>query len=464
MAGGVATDAGMTNAGVDAGPLVDAGRVISVVDLDLFIQADGGTVAYPRQGELAAALFFLTDGGELRLTLDTDGGGAFSATHAPAGAWLAEVRRPAEPPVYLSVFGDRADLSQTRTSGRPGTALTQNLTLDFQLGVPQWEEGDSLELVSERAGSRLVVNPAAASGTTLVTDSLSPALVEGAVIEPSDDVLVSQLHSTTTDAGVVLTTVVAWSALSGLSIPGSPVVGTLTTPTQFGRISARLGSLTSALGSTPGSCNLAVYHSTPGATPLNAPMVLSATSSSIFMGDFTFQTAPVAHSIAQVDCQAEWRAFVPSIDGGVESDAAGFPLVLQVRSVVQAIDRISLDGGLAPEPTLTAPTSIATDNRFQPPRASVSPTISWTAQTGPLDRFMVVVYQLNSTGTRFTRTIVAVIHTQQTGVRLPLGLLVPGKAYFVTVQQTRAQTDSPLQPRYPIQRASRQSVPFLVAN
>lgn len=251
MAGGSAIDGGMTDSGVDAGLLVDAGRVITVVDLDLFIQPDGGTVAYPKQGELAAALFFLTDGGELRLALDTDGGGVFSATHAPPGTWLAEVRRPAEPPVYLSVLGDRADLSQTRTSGRPGAALTQSLTLDFQLAVTQWEEGDSLELVSERAGSRIVVNPSAASGTTLLTDSLNPTLVEGAVIEPSDDVLVSQLHSTTNDAGVIVTTLVGWSALSGLSIPGSPIVGTLTTPTQFARVATRTGSLTSALGTDP---------------------------------------------------------------------------------------------------------------------------------------------------------------------------------------------------------------------
>lgn len=459
-------DSGVTDGGVDAGLVPDAGRVITIVDLDLYVQPDGGTSPYSKQGAQAAAIFFLADGGELRLTLETDGGGLFSTSHAPSGVWLAEVRRPSEPPVFLNALGDQADFSRVQTSGRPGTALSTSLTLDFQLTVSQWEEADSLELVSEAAGTRIVVNPAAASGTTLLTDTISPALVEGSAVEPADDLLISQLRNSTSDAGLSMTTMVAWSALSGLSIPGSPIVGTLSTPPQAARVGVRLNSTTTtaALGGPPTLCSLAVFKATPGPTPLNAATLFMASAESAFSADLDFRTSGVSHAATQLDCQVERLVTVPSLDGGVERNASGVALQLTLRSVVEATDRISLDGGLAAEPVLTPPSGIAIDNRFEPSRASVAPTIAWTAQTGPLDRFLVSVTQVSSNGSRLTRSTIATFHTQQTRVRLPLGLLNSGKTYSVTIQQLRAQTDGPLRPRYPIQRAIRQAGAFLTTN
>lgn len=459
-------DSGVTDGGVDAGLAPDAGRVITVIDLDLYVQPDGGTSPYPKQGAQAVAVFFLVDGGELRLTLETDGGGLFSMPHAPSGVWLAEVRRPSEPPVFLNVLGDQADLSRVQTSGRPGVSLSASLALDFQLTVSQWEETDSLELISEAAGTRIVVNPAAASGTTLLTDTINPVLVEGSAVEPADDLLISQLHNSTNDAGLSLTSMVAWGALTGLSIPGSPIVGMLSTPAELGQVGVRLNSATTtaALGGPPTLCSLAVFKATAGPTHLNAATLFMASADSTFSADLDFRTFGVSHAATQLDCQVERVVTVPSIDGGVERNASGVAFQLTLRSTVEATDRVSLDGGLATEPVLTPPSAIVIDNRFEPSRASVAPTISWTAQTGPLDRFLVSVTQVSSNGSRLTRSTIATFHTQQTRVRLPLGLLISGKTYSVTIQQVRAQTDGPLRPRYPIQRAIRQAGAFLTTN
>lgn len=425
---------GGTDAGADAGSLRDAGRVLAVIDRDLYAQPDGGLDEYPRPGEVMTALFLLVDGGELRIPMASNDAGVFVAEHAPSGAWVVEARTPGGRPTYFDVTDDQNDVSSTVYWGRPGIPVTNTALLSFDLTVQPWDESDSLELVSESAGSRFIVEPPLNSGEVRFIGQRASSFVQGPAIESSDDLRISQFQTTISDSGVEVARIVGTASLSGISVPGSIVAATLVPPAAIGRVSLRVdgGFLLAALAGEPG-CSLDISEEIGGVRTLNPPGVWYANSSRETSLDFAVPHRVGARASGSVRCSRNSTVPIPLPDGGFERTDAG-QIRVSLGTTVATSDHLSLDGGIFTSPSVSAPQLILVDGQTAPTLASQSPVVAWSPPfAGSPNRFQVVVRKITLSGSTVRRDIVSTLYTTGNSTRIPSGVLLRGERYTLEV-------------------------------
>jgi hypothetical protein len=456
-AGGAPSDAGtdagaVTDAGADAGAPRDAGRVLTVIDRLLFVQTDGGTEEHPNTGEVVNALFALADGGLQRLAMTTDGGGLFVVENAPAGPWMIEAIPPNNFRTYYDVSGDQHDITSRTQLGRPGVPVTRQDFIFLDLTVQPWGEPGThhLQLSSRSAGSRFHIYPEPAPGTVLLYGQYPSDSVHGPAIRPSDDLRVSQFGTSFRDGGAASLEIVGSVLLTGATVPGQFVSGTLVPPNGVGTARVRLdaGALEPLVGGPVSSCDVRLEEVAGDARLLNPPEVFSIGFSHMSFDTYEFAVPhPSGHPVSSwVMCTRLTSSQVPTADGGFEASDAGV-LRAGLNAFLHAVDRLSLDGGTATQPSAGVPRNIRVDGLGTPGLVSATPTVSWEApMTGDATFYEVFVRRVTRTANTFVRSAIAFVYTTQTQVQIPAGVLVPGERYAFQISAFRLASPDPRRP------------------
>lgn len=442
-------DAGI-DAGGDGGPARDAGRVLTVILRDLYAQTDGGIDEYPRPGAVATALFFLADGGELRIPMTTDGGGEFVAENVPPGPWVVDAPPMSGVPAFFDVgVGDNYDTSFIASWGRPSSgAVTTTTLMSFDLTLQPWDEFDSLQLVSQRAGSLFAVEPPLSPNDVRFVGQSTPRFVQGPAIRADEDVRVSQFKVKSLDSGVELGSIVGTATLSGTPVPGAVIAATLLPPTAVGRVSIRLdaGFVLFALAGEPDNCAVDVTEEIGGTRTSNDPAVMFADMPRVTPFDVDVPYPGRALANGRVICARSYLGSVPLFDGGLERTDGG-QLNAVLRRTFSTIDRLRLDGGVITTPAVTAPESILVDGQSSPFVRSQSPTVSWAVPLiGNPNRYTVLVWRFTRSGASIRREQAASLYTTSRQVRIPLGVLTRGERYAIQVFGTQAEVPNPARP------------------
>lgn len=434
-----------SDGGADAGSPRDAGRVLTVVDLALYVQPDGGVEEHPRMGELVNALFFLADGGLLRLPMASDGGGVFVAENAPAGPWVVESIPQDTFKAYFDVLDDSQDITLVVNPGRPGIPVTRLDYFRLDLTTQPWGEPTetSIQISSRSAGSRFIIYPEPPLGTVVLYGQYPAEDVRGPAIRASDDVRISQFQLNSRDGGATSDEIVGSASVAGVTVPGQYVSATLLPPTYFGNAKAVLdaGAIASLLGGTGNSCAITIEELAGDLRPISPVQVFNIAFEN-FIDSYQFDVphpsgSPVS---AEFRCTLRSASPVPTADGGLEASDAGFVLQATQDVSTYTVDRLQLDGGVVTPPLVAMPQAILVDGLSSPGVVSASPTVSWSApSTGNTTYHQVIVRRLTRTGNSFVRSAIALFYTTGMRVQIPRGVLVSGERYAFQVSAISTQ-------------------------
>lgn len=434
-----------SDGGADAGSPRDAGRVLTVVDLALYVQPDGGVEEHPRMGELVNALFFLADGGLLRLPMASDGGGVFVAENAPAGPWVIESIPQDSFKAYFDVLDDWQDITSVISLGRPGIPVSRQEYFRLDLMTQPWGEPglSSLQISSRSAGSRFIIYPEPPVGTVVLYDQYPAVEARGPAIRTTDDARISQFQVVFRDGGAASSEIVGSAEVSGFMLPGQYVSATLLPSANVGNAMAVLdaGAIALLLGGAGGTCGITIEELAGDLRPLIAVQVYYIDFESIF-DSYQFNVphpsgSPVS---AEFRCTLRSASPVPTADGGLETSDAGFVLQAAQDSSTYTVDRLQLDGGVVTPPLVAMPQAILVDGLSSPGVVSASPTVSWSApSTGNTTYYQVIVRRLTRTGSSFVRSVIALFYTTGMRVQIPRGVLVSGERYAFQVSAISTQ-------------------------
>ena len=449
-------DAGvMSDGGSDAGTPRDAGRVLTVIDRAIYVQPDGGVVEHPRMGELVNALFFLADGGLLRLPMVGDGGGVFIAENAPAGPWVIESNPQDAFRAYFDVSDDWQDITSSIFLGRPGIPVTRLDRFRLDLMTQPW--GDPtysyLQISSGSAGSRFFLYPEPPAGTVVVSGQYPADQVVGTAIRPSDDARISQFGERVHDGGAFTSEIVGTADVSGTALPGQVVSAALLPTGSFGSARAVIdaGTVAAFLGSSDFFCDVLIEEVVGGVRSLSAPQVFSIEFTRI-LESYQFDVphpsgSPVS---AHVQCTHPSGSPVPTADGGLEATDAGVVLRAGQLQYTYTVDNVRLDGGVVTPPLVAMPQAIVVDGLSSPGIVSASPTVSWSAaSTGAAAYYEVIARRVTRNGNSFVRSVIAFFYTTSTRVQIPRGVLAAGERYVFQVSAIQTQPSEPGRPWKP---------------
>ncbi|MDP1922363.1 MAG: hypothetical protein Q8L14_39350 [Myxococcales bacterium] len=430
-----------------------------VVEQQLHLQTNGVVTGVARDGEVVSALFALSDGGLSQLSMASDGGGEFVAEHAPSGPWMAKLAVPGSIDTYFEVTGDRSDLSTVVMRGRAGARLPANATFAFSLMVQPWDPAGFVQVTSQSAGSRFDFFFNATTGTTYLSGSLQPTGAVGGPIRSTDELRISQFAVTATLPGPgEFFTITGSAAVTSFLIPGDVLTTTLLplSVTTDARIQLDAGLFQSAPSTPASRCALQVHEETAGVRTANAPFIATGFWSPASLSiDVNIPYPPGARLASSVGCARSLLSPLPLSDGGAERIADGGVAQAGLFVWITAVDHLSLDGGLVSVPSPDVPRAIQIDGSPSPGVVSGSPWISWTAPLNRTPRRYEVVIQ------RLVRPInypdpVARLHTFNTQVRVPPGILIPGERYAFEVSAIFSGPPDP-------QRPFREVLPFASA-
>ncbi|MDP1921688.1 MAG: fibronectin type III domain-containing protein [Myxococcales bacterium] len=454
------------DAGADAGNLPDAGRVLTVVDFALYVQPDGGIVEHPRMGELVSALFFLSDGGLLRLPMVSDGGGVFVAENAPAGPWVIESIPQDTFKAYFDVLDDSQDISLATYLGRPGIPVTRAEYFRLDLMTQPWggPRETSLQISSRSAGSRFILYPESPLGSVGVYGPYTASAVSGTAIRTTDDARISQFQVVFRDGGAVSSEIVGSAAVGGVTLPGPYVSAILLPVANVGNAKAVLdaGTIASLIGGAGFSSGITIEELAGDLRPLIAAQVFYIDFENVF-DSYQFNVphpsgSPVS---AEFRCTLPSASLVPTADGGLEASDAGFLLQAAQDQSAYTIDYLHLDGGVVTPPLVGMPQAILVDGLSVPGVVSASPTVSWSAPaTGNTTYYQVIVRRLTRSGNSFVRSVIALLYTTGMRVQIPRDLLVSGERYGFQVSAISTQPSESRRPwklKLPISVGSRES-------
>ena len=420
-----------------------------MIEQQLHIQTNGALTGVPREGEVVSALFALSDGGLSRISMTSDGGGEFVVEHAPSGPWTVEVTVPGSIGTYFDVVGDRNDLSTVIMRGRAGLRLPANATFAFSLMVQPWDPAGFVQLTSQSAGSRFDFFFNATTGATYLNGSLQHAGAVGGPVRSTDDLRISQFAPTATLPGPGdFFTITGSAAVTSFLIPGDVLTAALLplSVTTNARIQLDAGLFQSAPSTNASRCALQVHEETAGARTANAPLIATGFWSPASLSvDVNIPYPPGARLASSVACARNLLSPLPLSDGGVERIADGGVAQAGLFVWITAVDHLSLDGGPISVPTPDGPRAIQVDGSPSPGVVSGSPSISWTAPLNRTPRRYEVVIQ------RLVRPInypdpVARLHTFNTQVRVPTGILIQGERYAFEVSAIFSAPPDPQRP------------------
>lgn len=441
--------------GADAGSPPDAGRVLTVVDLALYVQPDGGIVEHPRMGELVSALFFLSDGGLLRLPMVNDGGGVFVAENAPAGPWVIESIPQDTFKAYFDVLDDRQDITSVIYAGRPGIPVTRLDYFRLDLMTQPWGEPSYsyLQISSRSAGSRFFLYPEPPVGTVVLYGQYPSDEVIGTAIRPSDDARLSQFGANSHDGGAISLEIVGTADVTGASLPGQLVSATLLPPGDFGSAKAVIdaGTIASLLGGTGFYCGITVEELAGDLRTIGAAQVFTIGFENISASYQFVVPHPSGNPVSgELRCTRLSSSPVPTADGGLEANDAGVVLRPGQQLYTYTLDHARLDGGIITSPLAALPQAILVDGLSEPGIVSASPTVSWGApSTGNATYYEVIIRRMTRTGVSFVRSVIAFFYTTGTRVQIPRGVLAAGERYVFQVSAIQTQPSDPRRPWKP---------------
>lgn len=425
----------MAGGGLDAG-----NRVVSVVDLALYAQLDGGFVGFPRAQETVNAVFLLPDAGALRFPLVSDGGGQFVAAGVPEGEWLAEVVVPGDVTRLTLVNGDTAELSSVVGAGRPPGPLVSNpsrLSLELT-SLDPWVDRDSIEITSLSSNTVLFVEPVTASmGDTRVTETVDTFFARGPPITTADVFRVQQRRFlTTSDAGNPMSTMVRWAESSGRALPSQPLVMALQEFPVVATVSLAFdaGQLRNALDGLDPRCDVFFNEQLASSTMLEYPLAS--------LGLTTLEDRVTLRSVSPVigttaSCRGDLFLKLPLLDGGLERASDGSLATLGESRRLARSGLVAADGGVVAPPLLSVPRAPLIEGSAAPLFVSPTPRLEWTApSSGTPVLYSVSFSEIEPRGTFWTRRPVVALQTTRTWLLVPPGLLQREKRYVVLIAAT----------------------------